>query len=226
VAVTPSFGIGNAGTVPWACVGKTLKHDLQYFRQKTMECFDPSRRNAVVMGRLTWESIPVKNRPLRNRINFIVSSSLTSEAIKKDLPDTEDYLVIDSNVCNNERSAIRNLPQQTQQSTICYSVDDLRQFPSRLIVVVPSFDDIFKFIHEHPVLEEIIEKVVVIGGSRLFEESLFHPWFDTLHLTQILEQDFVCDTFLTDKTVEYLKQQDLNNFVIEDNIIEDGIKYR
>ncbi|VDN26711.1 unnamed protein product [Dibothriocephalus latus] len=36
--------------------------------------------NAVIQGRLTWESIPKKFRPLANRINIVVSSTLDSQA--------------------------------------------------------------------------------------------------------------------------------------------------
>lgn len=32
-------------------------------------------RNAIVMGRKTWESIPEKKRPLANRINVILSQN-------------------------------------------------------------------------------------------------------------------------------------------------------
>lgn len=37
--------------------------------------------NVVIMGRLTWDSIPPKFRPLTNRINVIMSKSLKSEDV-------------------------------------------------------------------------------------------------------------------------------------------------
>jgi dihydrofolate reductase len=62
VAVTPSWGIGKSGTVPWHCADVFLPSDLKYFRDATTHTADKSKRNAVLMGRLTWESIPLKNR--------------------------------------------------------------------------------------------------------------------------------------------------------------------
>ena len=35
---------------------------------------DPAKKNAVLMGRNTWESIPGKFRPLPGRKNYVVST--------------------------------------------------------------------------------------------------------------------------------------------------------
>lgn len=35
---------------------------------------DPKKQNAVIMGRLTWESMPDDKKPLPGRINIILSS--------------------------------------------------------------------------------------------------------------------------------------------------------
>jgi len=46
---------------------------MAYFRRMTTCTNDSSKQNAVIMGRLTWESIPGKNRPLTGRINIVLS---------------------------------------------------------------------------------------------------------------------------------------------------------
>lgn len=48
---------------------------MEYFNTMTTRTTDESKRNIVTMGRKTWESIPPKFKPLKNRINFILSTS-------------------------------------------------------------------------------------------------------------------------------------------------------
>jgi len=53
--------IGMAGTMPWH-----LPEDLAHFKRTTLGC-------PVIMGRKTWESIPLKFRPLPGRLNVVVT---------------------------------------------------------------------------------------------------------------------------------------------------------
>jgi len=74
VAATTNNGIGQAGKLPWR-----LPQEMQYFaRVTTGEPDDKGKKNAVVMGRATWESIPRRFRPLPGRINFVVSQQADS----------------------------------------------------------------------------------------------------------------------------------------------------
>jgi dihydrofolate reductase/thymidylate synthase len=68
VAATHSGGIGNAGKLPWE-----LPADLAYFREVTTRVRAAGAQNAVVMGRKTWASIPERFRPLRGRLNVVLS---------------------------------------------------------------------------------------------------------------------------------------------------------
>ena len=63
-----SLGIGLNGELPWR-----LTSEMKYFAETTTKTKDPSKINAVIMGRKTWESIPMKFRPLKNRYNIILS---------------------------------------------------------------------------------------------------------------------------------------------------------
>uniref|UniRef100_A0A1A9Z854 dihydrofolate reductase n=1 Tax=Glossina pallidipes TaxID=7398 RepID=A0A1A9Z854_GLOPL len=78
VAVSKNLGIGLKGGLPWK-----LKSELKYFSQTTKRVLDPTKRNVVIMGRKTYFGIPPSNRPLRDRLNIVLSTTLT----KHDLPD-------------------------------------------------------------------------------------------------------------------------------------------
>ena len=73
VAFDDMHGIGKKNALPWH-----LSADLKHFKRVTCAVLDPHKRNAVIMGRNTWESLPEKARPLPGRLNIVLSG-------KKDL---------------------------------------------------------------------------------------------------------------------------------------------
>lgn len=64
----PSFGIGYKNSLPWR-----LRKEMKYFKSVTTKQISPNHKNAVIMGRKTWESIPIKFRPLSGRYNVILT---------------------------------------------------------------------------------------------------------------------------------------------------------
>jgi len=68
VAADLDRGIGKDNGLPWP----KLRGDLRHF-QKTTSTASAGKRNAIVMGRKTWESKEVAGRPLPNRLNVVVS---------------------------------------------------------------------------------------------------------------------------------------------------------
>lgn len=72
------MGIGKDGGLPW----KGLKKELAYFARVTKSSPSGHFRNAVIMGRKTWESIPEKFRPLPGRLNVVLSRSYPERAEK------------------------------------------------------------------------------------------------------------------------------------------------
>ena len=70
VACDQKNGIGFKGKLPWH-----LPADLKYFKEVTMrvEQSGSSNENALIMGRVTWDSIPEKFQPLPQRVNLVLS---------------------------------------------------------------------------------------------------------------------------------------------------------
>jgi dihydrofolate reductase/thymidylate synthase len=104
VALDSKYGIGKNNDLPWK-----LKKDMDYFRMMTTttNTENVNKMNAVIMGRNTWESIPKKFRPLKNRFNIVISSTLNDSNYEntkffKNLPEVIKYIQ------NNTNQNIKN----------------------------------------------------------------------------------------------------------------------
>ena len=93
-----TYAIGQKGDLPW----DMIRDDMRRFKSITSKSSN-GKINAVIMGRLTWESIPEKRRPLVDRINVILSRKSCDDAnhdashdanivFKKSLSDALLYL--------------------------------------------------------------------------------------------------------------------------------------
>lgn len=72
-AVDSKMGIGKNGRLPWH-----LPADLAYFNKTTVG----NGKNVVIMGRLTWESLPAAHRPLAQRRNIVITRNAAYELPK------------------------------------------------------------------------------------------------------------------------------------------------
>jgi len=61
LAIDVKNGLSKNGTIPWKS-----KKDMHFFYQKT-------KNNIVIMGKNTYFSIPEENRPLKNRLNIVLT---------------------------------------------------------------------------------------------------------------------------------------------------------
>ena len=89
VALSNNFVIGVNNDLPWK-----LKKDLQHFSAYT-------QNKAIVMGRKTYESI---GRPLPNRKNIVISSSLESQESLEVVPNLNQAIEVASQ-WNKDNSA-------------------------------------------------------------------------------------------------------------------------
>ena len=80
----PSNGIGKDNQLPWK-----LKEDMKFFKDTTTTTSSSDFKNVVIMGRNTWESLPVKFRPLPDRINVVLSKN---ESLRESMSLPDDVL--------------------------------------------------------------------------------------------------------------------------------------
>ncbi len=67
-AISKNYVIGDGAKILWY-----MPEDFKLFKKATMN-------NVVIMGRVTWESLPKKFRPLPNRTNIILTRDLNYKA--------------------------------------------------------------------------------------------------------------------------------------------------
>ncbi len=79
VAKCLGLGIGKDNNLPWN--ETPISEDMKMFKQLTTynELNESNKTNIVIMGRKTYESIPKKCMPLSNRINIVLSNTLSSD---------------------------------------------------------------------------------------------------------------------------------------------------
>lgn len=66
------YGISKDGEIPWS-----IKEDMHFFQDITTKNNISCKKNALIMGKQTWLSLPDKSRGFKNRINIVLSSSLS-----------------------------------------------------------------------------------------------------------------------------------------------------
>ncbi|XP_014474284.1 PREDICTED: dihydrofolate reductase isoform X2 [Dinoponera quadriceps] len=156
-AVSENMGIGINGDLPWR-----LKTEMAYFTRMTTVTKDENKKNVVLMGRRTWDCMPEKYRPLKNRINMVLTSQLMNYGDK---------------------------------AIVCSSI-------SNALEIIAG-------------MQNKVERIWVIGGSKVYKETIESPHFGRLYLTRI-RKSFECDTFFPPIP---------NNFVlVQDPVVPQGIQ--
>ena len=91
VAMCKNGGIGYHNSIPWK-----IKKDLLYFSNKTSgeygKCIMRNiatniKKNAIIMGKNTWYSLPKYPEPLKNRDNIILSTSIPESIVSNSNSD-------------------------------------------------------------------------------------------------------------------------------------------
>lgn len=152
VAVDERDGIGKDGSIPWVLPG-----DMKRFKEITTRTRDTTKQNAVIMGRKTWESIPTKFRPLKNRVNIVLSrgdqESTPGLIWQKSVDDALDFADADNSVENifiiggdELYSQTINLVEEIYLTKVHAQFDCDVCFPA-----IPKY---FSVVHKEPPIEE------------------------------------------------------------------------
>jgi len=166
VAATKNgFGIGKDGTMPWKLSG-----DMAYFKELTSRTRDASKQNAVIMGRKTWESIPAKFRPLKGRINIVLSRNAGGDA------NVQANSENDSAGANATAGSARAKKAEGPEGVYwCSSLEAATELLST------------------PELADKVESTFVIGGGQVYRKALASPQCSAVHLT-LIDKEYECDT--------------------------------
>ncbi|VVA99296.1 unnamed protein product [Arabis nemorensis] len=161
VAATKEMGIGKDGKLPW-----NLPTDLKFFKDITLTTSDSSKKNAVVMGRKTWESIPIKHRPLSGRLNVVLTRSGGF-----DIANTENVVT-----CSSVDSALDLLAAppyclSIERVFVIGGGDILREALNR-----PSCDAIH--------LTEIDTSIDCDTFIPAIDTSVYQPWYSSLPISE------------------------------------------
>ena len=82
LAVDSENWIWKVNSLPW-----NIPTDMAYFHKMTTRTQDLWKMNAVIMWKNTWASIPVKRKPLSDRINCVLSHKLENSDIGSKIDD-------------------------------------------------------------------------------------------------------------------------------------------
>eukprot|EP00775_Hariotina_reticulata_P006877 gene6877-7093_t len=212
VAVTRNWGIGSGGGLPFDLPG-----DMKYFRQLTSQTSSPKVRNAVIMGRKTFLSIPEKFRPLKGRLNIVLTSqppaaedaapaaaaaaadAVLSPVIRAGSEQQEVRSPLQD--CSN-KSSQQNQQQGQQEAKLKQQQEQQQVLPptSNDLLYATSLDAAMQLLEGAP-YSGVIETVFVIGGGQVYQEAVSSDRCSVIHLTKV-DAEPACDTFFPDITAE------------------------
>lgn len=155
VAVSNNNGIGYKGTIPWK-----NREDMTFFRNLTSKTENINKKNAIIMGRITFESIGEK--PLKNRDNFVIS--------RKKYDNVESFTNLDeclSNLMeNNEYENIfviggQTLYNEAVQHPLCSKIFLNKINTNETCDVFFNYDEsVFKNINEEKISDTVTSYIL------------------------------------------------------------------
>ena len=222
VAMCKNRGIGYHNNIPWC-----IKEDMVYFANKTGGAYakfakdennvipnntKPNiKKNAIIMGKNTWMSLPTSHRPLKKRDNIILSTSMVETC-----PSSNVYN-IDLTMYFSSISHI---------STFCYydqegdGGDEDSGIEASCEVEKHDAQEKREINRNSTKLKttkttSIYETIWVIGGTQIYDSFMNHGKkhdiiIEEFYITYI-DNEYECDTFFPE--IENMNHYYISSFV-------------
>jgi dihydrofolate reductase len=189
------LGIGKNGALPWP----RIKSDMNFFARVTTRSPAETKLNAIIMGRKTYYSVPKSLRPLKDRLNVVITRDATG-SVKDEV----------------EKDVARQKGKDAEKGG--------DKIPKRNALVSGGLEDALTALAQRSTAGSggDVENVFVIGGGEIYASSLrlsagagaFGAGLRIL-MTRVLkkqiasgekdDEEFDCDTFFP------LSDDDLND---------------
>jgi len=166
VAMCKNNGIGNKNKIPWR-----ISEDMHYFSKKTSGNHHEvmNKKNAVIMGRNTWESLPIKYKPLPNRYNIV----LTKNAISRQHISSLDKDVVFLSSIDDAMILCYERCEKGEKGEKVYNKEKSNIY---------SFNNIW-----------------IIGGSSIYQEFMIRDARENLKISKYyityIDKHYDCDTY-------------------------------
>lgn len=149
-AIDNNMVMGKDNDIPWRSL-----QDFKWFRQNTIT-------NNILMGRKTWESLPLK--PLPDRGNFVITRDL-------------DYREPEAFVENSLEAAIeRSLKEYPNRKVFIIGgkavLEEAAKYAAEAYI---SYVDVNTTVNENCVMAPTLPKHETISIVDLFEGDYYHP---------------------------------------------------
>lgn len=167
------YGIAKGGTIPWY-----IKEDLQYFKSMTTDC-------VCIMGRKTFDDV-IKNinQPLPDRINIVISSTMTKEKFLKDFNDAKEKWKEEYSEKKSKKKGKKGKKGRSDNS----GYTDEKETPFDNLFFVPDVISAVKEAKKHK------KEKFVIGGEGIYKYFMNTGLCEKVYFGMI-NKDFKCDKF-------------------------------
>lgn len=176
-AIDSKNGLSKDGVIPW-----NSKKDLKFFFEKT-------KKNVVIMGKNTYFSLPENIRPLKNRLNIVLSSN------------SQYFLELD----DNNKNVIF-----TNNDKIYNSIINYRE---KYLIIFPFLNKDFKifFIGGKKIYEQFIPLCERVWVTRIKKDYLCDLVFDYDYSKQFKEPQIIEE----DDELQILLYENINHNIQE-----------